>query len=321
MIQFIKKLFTGDNTENPEQKQAQDKEKHFDILKYDGIRAQRIGALPYAVKCMEEALSIKDDAETRSYLVATYVQLNRIEDACRLLTETLEKEPENIEIYITLGNLLFMQENYKEMLNALQRGVQIDNKHPQIHYLLAKAYHGTLDELQAIAELTLAISMKEDFYEAYLMRATILLEMQQIENAAEDAEIMFKLAPDDEQVLMLLGKVNYMKGDTTHAEEYFNKVIEINPFNEKAYIGIVQILSDAKKEEEALEILNEAIETNPESSLLYHYRGQLKLLMGDKEGSAEDLKKSLELEPEKEQQINGEFHNYANPYKTDNPLG
>ena len=98
-------------------------------------------------------------------------------------------------------------------------------------------------------------------------------------------------------------------------------MIEINPFNEKAYIGIVQILSDAKKEEEALEILNEAIETNPESSLLYHYRGQLKLLMGDKEGSAEDLKKSLELEPEKEQQINGEFHNYANPYKTDNPLG
>ena len=43
--------------------------------------------------------------------------------------------------------------------------------------------------------------------------------------------------------------------------------------------------------------------------------------MGDKEGSAEDLKKSLELNPEKEQQISGEFRNYTNPYKINNPLG
>ncbi len=320
MIHLIKKLFTG-NTSNPEEKQAQDKEKHFDILKYDGIRALRIGKLPYAIKCMKEALSIKDDAETRGYLVAAYIQSNRIEDACHLLMETLDKEPDNTENYVTLGNLLFMQENYREMSDVLQRGVQIDDKQPQIHYLLAKAHHGTHDELQAIAELTIAISLKEDYYEAYLMRATILLAMRQIDNAEEDAEKMFELAPEDEQSLMLLGEVNYLKGDPRRAEEYFNKVTDINPFNEEAYLNIAQILSDEKKWEAALEKLDEAIEINPASSQLYHHRGHLKLLMGDKEGSAEDLKKSLEINPEQEQQINGEFRNYTNPYKIDTPLG
>lgn len=321
MIHFIKKLFTGETIDNPEEKQAQAEEKHFDILKYDGIRALRIGKFPYAVKCMEEALSIKDDAETRGYLVSAYVQLNQIEDACKLLGETLEKEPQNIDNYIMLGNLFFMQEDYKGMLGVIQRGAQIEPEHPQMHYLLAKAYHGIHDEIQAIAELTIAISLKEDYYEAYLMRATILLKMQQIENASEDAERMFQLAPDDEQSLLMLGEVNYMKGDTLKAEEYFNKATDINPFNEKAYLSIIQILSEEKKWEQAMEKLNEAIEINPESSQLYHHRGHLKLLMGDKEGSAEDLKKSLELNPEKEQQISGEFRNYTNPYKINNPLG
>jgi len=320
MIHFIKKLFNTD-TDNPEEKRTQNKEKHFDILKYDGIRALRIGKLPYAIKCMEEALSIKDDAETHSYLVTAYVQSNRIEDACHLLMETLDREPGNIENYVTLGNLLFMQEDYKKMLDVLQRGVQVDNKHPQIHYLLAKAHHGTHDELQTIAELTIAISLKEDYYEAYLMRATILLAMRQIDNAEEDAKKMFKLAPEDEQSLMLLGEVNYLKGEFRCAEEFFNKVTDVNPFNEKAYLNIAQILSKEKKWEPALDKLDEAIEINPDSSQLYHHRGHLKLLMGDKEGSAEDLKKSLEINPEREQQINGEFRNYTNPYKINTPLG
>ena len=34
--------------------------KNFEILKYDGIRAQRMGKLPYAIKCFEEASTIDD---------------------------------------------------------------------------------------------------------------------------------------------------------------------------------------------------------------------------------------------------------------------
>ena len=36
-----------------------EEEKNFDILKYDGIRAMRIGKLAYALKCFEEATAIK----------------------------------------------------------------------------------------------------------------------------------------------------------------------------------------------------------------------------------------------------------------------
>ena len=51
-------IFGGSKT--PEE----NKEKNFDILKYDGIRAMNIGKLTYALKCLEEATAIREDLET-----------------------------------------------------------------------------------------------------------------------------------------------------------------------------------------------------------------------------------------------------------------
>jgi len=66
------------------------------------------------------------------------------------------------------------------------------------------------------------------------------------------------------------------------------------------------------------ELFDEAIELKPEFARAYSERGRAKLMKGDKNGSVEDLKKALELNPEGEeaQKINGKFSNqrtYPNP--------
>ena len=52
---LFKSLFGGNNT--PETEKEKNDKKNFEILKYDGIRAQRMGKLPYAIKCFEEAVA------------------------------------------------------------------------------------------------------------------------------------------------------------------------------------------------------------------------------------------------------------------------
>lgn len=44
---LFKSLFGGNNT--PETEKEKNDKKNFEILKYDGIRAQRMGKLPYAI--------------------------------------------------------------------------------------------------------------------------------------------------------------------------------------------------------------------------------------------------------------------------------
>lgn len=88
------------------------------------------------------------------------------------------------------------------------------------------------------------------------------------------------------------------------------QVIALNPFNVKAYLLKGSLLIEEKQLDKALENYQEAIELIPQEAQLYQERGRVHLLMGDKAGAAEDLKKAIELAPEKENLISGNFNNF-----------
>ena len=58
MPNFFKSFFSG-KSETPESEKQKNDQKNFEIFKYDGLRAQRMGRPDYAVKCFIEALAIK----------------------------------------------------------------------------------------------------------------------------------------------------------------------------------------------------------------------------------------------------------------------
>jgi tetratricopeptide (TPR) repeat protein len=84
---------------------------------------------------------------------------------------------------------------------------------------------------------------------------------------------------------------------------------------------MAQIHHQPERYTEAIQLLDDALEVLPQSSALYYYRGLVKSAAGDKEGSAEDVKRSMELAPEQEKQINGEYRNYEPTYQIKTPLG
>mgnify|MGYP000543483442 CR=1 FL=1 len=63
MPNFFKSFFSG-KSETPESEKQKNDQKNFEIFKYDGLRAQRMGRPDYAVKCFIEALAIKEEFET-----------------------------------------------------------------------------------------------------------------------------------------------------------------------------------------------------------------------------------------------------------------
>ena len=63
MASFFKSFFLG-KTETPEEAKAKNEKKNFDILKFDGLRAQRMGRTDYALSCFTQALAIEKEFET-----------------------------------------------------------------------------------------------------------------------------------------------------------------------------------------------------------------------------------------------------------------
>lgn len=313
---FLSSLFSG-KQENPETEKQKNDQKHFEIFKYDGMRAQRMGRADYAIKCYNEALALQEDFETMGYLAQVYVQTGDLEKARQLLERMTAKEPAHTPTYLTLANVCFMLEDYPAMAAAAQKAIDTEAGNAMAHYLLGKAENGRQNDLMCIAHLTRAITLKEDFVEARLLRAEALMKMQQYKEAAEDIDLLLQQDPEEESALLLHGRLKEATGHADEAETDYRNIIRLNPFNEQAYLYLGQLYIHSKRLEEAIALFDEAIELNPDFAQAYHERGRAKLLNGDKEGSTEDMKRSLELNPKEAQRLNGHFGNQPETRQTD----
>ncbi|MDR0892475.1 MAG: tetratricopeptide repeat protein [Mediterranea sp.] len=306
MPNFLKSLFSGKQESTEDEKKKSDQKK-FEVFKYDGLRAQRMGRLDYAMKCFNEALALDEDFETMGYLSQAYIQTGQYAPARELLERMTALEPHVARTFISLANLCYLQEDYPAMEAAANKAIALDEGDAMAFYLLGKARKGLGDDLMTVAHLTQAIALRDDFMEARLARAEALLGMKQYKEAMEDIDAILAHTPEEETAILLRGKVREATGKVEEAEADYRLITEINPFNQQAYLYLGQLYIGQKKLDEALSLFDEAIELNPEFAEAYKERGRAKLLNGDKEGSIADVKKAMELKPEEEATVNGEF--------------
>lgn len=289
---LFKALFGGKQADT-EEKKKNDEARDFDMYKFDGVKASKMGQFEYAVKCFMAALNIKDDLEVRDYLAHALIHNNELLPAYEQLQKLHEAQPENVEILVLMANVTYMMEDYVAMGHACEKALLIDNGDARVHYLYAKACLGQNDLINAIAMLTKAIVLRADYAEAYLLRGQTLLRMGDKAGAREDMEHLIAEYPEQEDVLMLKGRIEHAEGHMDEAIATFTKVIEVNPFS-----------TDAFKE-----------------------RGQVKYDRGDMEGAKADMLKVMEIDPEQASNVTGEYsaegieHKVRQAYSNINPLG
>lgn len=283
-MNFFKALF-GSKPKTPEEDKKETEEHNFDVLKYDGKQAMMQGNAEYAVKCLTHALKIKDDPETRDYLSQALIRQGDLLMAYEHLQKLAETEPDNVKIYIRMANVAYMMEDYNAMSNACEKAMLIDKDMPELMYLYAQACIGLKDTSNAVAMLTKAINLREDYGDAYLLRGETLLADGKLDDAAEDVAWLMERYSETEEVLMLNGRLEKAKGDSDRAMATFNSVIELNPFSIDAY----------------------------------RERAAIKMEQGDKEGHDEDMKKIQEMTPENDEEDIEEKTRQA--YKNSNPFG
>ena len=261
---FFKTLFTG-KEESEEEKQEQQMKNQFDVFKYDGIQAQRIGKMDYALECYKRALAIQDDTETRVIYANALMSMDNLEAAVEQLEIVREKNPENMDVLLTLADLYFQLEQYDQMEALCNAALQVNDTVAATHYLLAKMYKAKGDMINAVAQCTLAISKREEPYaEAYYLRAQLLMEMQQYTEAEADVDVILPLDDENDEYLMLKGECCEALQKPEEAKEYYLKVKELNPYITKAYIRLGAILMAQGQKEEAAKIVEEGLQLAPE---------------------------------------------------------
>ena len=220
-MNFLKALF-GVKEENSEEKRLADEQKNFDILKYDGVKALKTGQWQQAIRCLNHALNIREDLECRDYLSQALLQNNELTASYEQLQLLHEAEPENEDILLRMAQVAFLMEDYGAMASACEKWLLLSKENPEVYYLYGRACMGQEDITNAIAMFTRAIAQNENYADAYLMRAHLLLENGETDEAEKDCQWLMERADDVEDVLILKAQVEIAKGKYDEALSWYN---------------------------------------------------------------------------------------------------
>ncbi len=291
---FFKTLFGG-GVSDPVEEQKKQIQKEFEILKYDGIRARRMHRMDYARKCFEKAIKLQDDFETYAQLVQLLFETGDFQAALEPLDHMAKAEPHIAETFISLATVHFMLENYQEMADNAQLAIDKAPDNVQAYYLKGKAMQGLAQEDEAVNLFTKAIDLQNDFAEALLLRGQIYLRQAKLTEALADAEAVIGSGKEVESGLLLRGSVKEVENQPEDAEADYRQVLELDPFNQQAYIYIGKLYLKKERYADAIGVMDDAIEMSPVFAQAYEVRAEAKRLAGDDEGAAKDATAAANL--------------------------
>lgn len=291
---FFKSLFKA-KADDPVSEQEKKEQKEFEILKYDGIRAHRMHRMDYARKCFEEAIKLQDDFETYAQLVQLLFETGDFQAALEPLNHMAKAEPQIAETFISLATVHFMLENFQEMADNAQLAIDKAPDNIQAYYLKGKAMQGLAQENEAVRLFTQAIDLQSDFAEALLLRGQIYLRQAKLTEALADAEAVIASGKEVESGLLLRGSVKEVENQSEEAESDYRQVLELDPFNQQAYIYIGKLYMKNERYTDAISIMDDAIEVCPVFAQAYEVRAEARNLSGDAEGAAKDASAAANL--------------------------
>lgn len=298
---------------------------NFAMLRDDGVRAMRAGQLQYAERCFTAALQCKNDDVTKSYLAEIYINLNMGEKALPILDQLTEQHPEEIKLFLAKAEAACQCSDWHAMNTAADQILRIDSKNSNGFLNKALALFGLKDYIQTIVLLTQILTDKPDATQARMLRAKVLYEMQQYGEAEKDVDVIINEEQANEDTFALKGDICRALGNIGTAILNYNKMREIDPFNQEAVLKLGKIYVESHQLDKALSLYDEAIELQPNFAQAYKERGGVRFQLHDELGATDDLKKALELAPEEGHQLDGKYENVQNEmesrYKAQNPFG
>ena len=247
---------------------------------------------------------------------------------CTTKQERLEKE----DAYRTIGINAMENGNYTEAIEAFDSALELADvlgtNEKDICYYRAAAQFAAGDLNDAIETYNALLESDDKNSDAYFLRGSVYLKMNESIKALEDYEKAIQYAENDEIYLVVYNSLNGA-GYETEAKDYLEKALEkkagrkaenytvkgkiyllkemypeaieslataIEKGDVEANLYLARAYEASGEAVKAEECINAYIEVNPESSVAYNQRGKKKMEEGNYEEAISEFLNGLELE-------------------------
>lgn len=238
---------------------------------------------------------------------AARFQQGDLQQAELLLKECLRQRPDHYPAYLQLCGL-YQRQGRGEDLNAVaEEGLQ---RFPEdIRFYLTVGIHaGRTEEYdRAISVLSDALArwpdsgpVRENLLQAYVARGLLRLDRQDNAGAADDLEQALALDETNTEALLNLGRALHNLHRSADALEAFDRALEQNPEIPLIHFHRGMVLQSLGEYDLAIQALDREIQGNPGYPPSYYFRGLCHQFKADWEKAAADLEEAVRRMPEHE---------------------
>lgn len=149
----------------------------------------------------------------------------------------------------------------------------------------------------AVNSLTTVIKVKQDEFEAYLLRGIAKYNLDDLIGAEQDFSRAITLHPLYSHAYHYRGVTRDRLQDYYKALSDLDKAIELDPFNAEVFIARGSVKLHMESYIWSVSDFDSAIRLNPQATMAYLNRGIAKSVLKDNEGALEDMNKAINLEP------------------------
>lgn len=206
-------------------------------------------------------------------------------------------KPHLYEPYFYRGVAKFYLDDYSGTIHDCTEAIQRNPYFPNSYELRGLAYINMDKFTEAIQDYKVVTEMSPDTRALWHNLALCYLEMDSLDRADSITDIIIRKWAKQADGYTIKAQVLMQKKDTTTAETYIDKALEVDKFNLNALVAKANILMTHEQYSEAIPYFDESIRLNPKSAgslinrALCHYH-----LNRYREAMA-DYDLALEIEP------------------------
>ncbi len=171
-------------------------------------------------------------------------------------------EEKKIEFF-EKGKAFFESGDYKNAEIELKNALQIDPRFAEAHRILGETYLKLGQTREAFQQFGQLEQLAPENLEAKRKLATFFFLGKRYEEAAERVDAVLAEKPDDIEMLYLKSGLLQQEGDPAGAAEVFEKIVQLDPAQTRAYMALAQLHSRNEDPTEAEAHLRRAIDVDP----------------------------------------------------------
>jgi len=219
------------------------------------------------------------------------------------LKKALELDPRHFNAYMNLALLYIDLGQFDQATPYCDKALELWPGNPEVHYTKGKLLALQKRPMEAVAEYRKALSLKEDYVEAHLEVAQVLLSVGMAQEAAAHFRAVLELPPNRtrprDRALAHDQLGVYLAGKGRHGEalEHFEKAIQLAPQEASFYSNLGLTLFRLGYRDRAVALYNKAVQLNPNFANAHDNLAIALTHLGQFDGAIQHYRKALEIEP------------------------